>query len=86
MIRKQKSSPSKNKKQVLGLDHQESQPDDWEQMTIKGFCQDLEKSYFRLTSAPDPQEVRPEEVLWKSLKLISKKWKKQEADYRYIDE
>lgn len=55
-------------------------------MTIKGTCQTLEKPYFRLTSAPDPADVRPEEVLEKSLKLISKKWKKRQNDYRYIDE
>jgi SAC3 family protein LENG8/THP3 len=53
---------------------------------VKGTCQTLEKAYFRLTSAPDPADVRPEEVLEKSLKLMSKKWKKREADYRYIDE
>ena len=68
------------------MERQESYGEDWEQMTVKGNCQTLEKSFFRLTTAPDPDEVRPEEVLWKSLKLISKKWKKQQADYRYIDE
>lgn len=55
-------------------------------MTIRGTCQTLEKSYFRLTSAPDPADVRPEEVLQKSLKLMSGKWKRKEADYRYIDD
>jgi hypothetical protein len=55
-------------------------------MTIKGTCQNIEKSYFRLTSAPDPSDVRPEEILNLALKMISKKWKNREADYRYIDE
>lgn len=55
-------------------------------MTIRGTCQTLEKPYFRLTSAPDPADVRPEEVLQKALKLMSGKWKHRQADYRYIDE
>jgi hypothetical protein len=77
MYRKQKSSVSPSKpKSSLTMERQESYGGDWEQMTIKGNCQTLEKSFFRLTAAPDPDEVRPEEVLWKSLKLISKKWKK----------
>lgn len=46
----------------------------------------LEKAYFRLTSAPDPADVRPEEILQKTLKLMSGKWKRKEADYRYIDD
>ena len=53
---------------------------------VRGMCQTLEKPFFRLTSAPDPYEVRPEEVLEKSLRLMSKKWKKHQNDYRYIDE
>jgi len=53
---------------------------------VRGTCQTLEKPYFRLTSAPDPAEVRPEEILEKSLKLMSKKWKRHQNDYRYIDE
>lgn len=61
-------------------------PLDLKQMTVKGTCQVLEKAYFRLTQAPDPAEVRPEEILQQSLKLMSKKWKKRQADYRYIDE
>lgn len=64
---------------------QQSQPD-YSKATVKGTCTNLEKPYFRLTSAPDPADVRPEEVLEKSLKLMSKKWKKKQNDYRYIDE
>lgn len=53
---------------------------------IKGTCTKLEKSYFRLTSAPEPSEVRPEEVLQITLNLMKKKWRNKEADYMYLDD
>jgi hypothetical protein len=34
----------------------------------------------------DPSEVRPENVLKKTLKLLVEKWKNKEADYKYIDD
>lgn len=40
---------------------------DYSTVSLVGTCQDLEKSYFRLTSAPDPATVRPEAVLKKAL-------------------
>jgi SAC3 family protein LENG8/THP3 len=30
---------------------------DWDELTIKGTCQEIEKRYLRLTSAPDPSTV-----------------------------
>jgi hypothetical protein len=30
---------------------------DWDAMTVKGTCQEIEKRYLRLTSAPDPSTV-----------------------------
>ena len=38
--------------------------------TVVGTCQELEKKYLRLTSAPDPRTVRPEPVLRKTLEHI----------------
>lgn len=58
---------------------------DWDQMTVKGYCQDLEKQYLRLTSAPDPATVRPESVLKKTIKMLREKWQENE-DYDYICE
>ncbi|KAL3441246.1 SAC3/GANP/Nin1/mts3/eIF-3 p25 family-domain-containing protein [Aspergillus insuetus] len=50
---------------------------------VVGRCQELEKNYFRLTSAPNPDTVRPLPVLMKTLDLLKKKWKK-DNNYTYI--
>jgi hypothetical protein len=55
-------------------------------ITIVGTCQTLEKQYLRLTTIPDPSQVRPQFVLMKSLKLLKDKWKNKQADYNYISE
>ena len=39
--------------------------------------QELEKRYYRLTSAPNPDTVRPLAVLEKTLEHLKKKWKKE---------
>ncbi|KAI8147788.1 SAC3/GANP/Nin1/mts3/eIF-3 p25 family-domain-containing protein [Fennellomyces sp. T-0311] len=51
--------------------------------TIVGTSTQLEKNYFRLTSAPDPTTVRPPQVLKKTLELLKKKWR-EEQNYTYI--
>ena len=50
---------------------------------IVGLSQKLEKNYFRLTSAPNPDDVRPLEVLRKTLDHLKKKWR-TDANYTYI--
>ncbi|KKK13117.1 hypothetical protein AOCH_005824 [Aspergillus ochraceoroseus] len=50
---------------------------------VVGTCQNLEKNYFRLTSAPKPDTVRPLPVLMKTLDLLKKKWKR-DNNYGYI--
>ncbi|KAL9625735.1 MAG: hypothetical protein Q9160_000055 [Pyrenula sp. 1 TL-2023] len=50
---------------------------------VVGRSQSLEKNYFRLTSAPNPDAVRPLPVLQKALELLKKKWRK-ESNYTYI--
>jgi hypothetical protein len=49
---------------------------------VVGTCQKLEKNYFRLTSAPKPEEVRPVPILEEMFTLLRKKWK-TEHKYSY---
>ncbi|KAJ0259535.1 SAC3 family protein A [Hirschfeldia incana] len=51
---------------------------DWDALTVKGTCQEIEKRYLRLTSAPDPSTVRPEDVLEKALLMV------QESPKNYL--
>ncbi|BFI21799.1 SAC3 family protein LENG8/THP3 [Marchantia polymorpha subsp. ruderalis] len=43
---------------------------DWDSLTVRGTCQEIEKRYLRLTSAPDPSTVRPEDILRKALAMV----------------
>ncbi|KAJ6161308.1 hypothetical protein N7470_004704 [Penicillium chermesinum] len=61
----------------------ETRKPEGEQGPVVGRCQTLEKNYFRLTSAPNPESVRPLPVLRRALDLLKKKWK-AESNYTYI--
>ncbi len=47
---------------------------------MSGTSLSIEKSYLRLTSAPDPKTVRPLRILMMSLDNVKAKWKTDE-DY-----
>ena len=54
-----------------------------DQGPVIGRCQTLEKKYFRLTSAPNADTVRPLSILEKSLDFLKRKWRK-ENNYSYM--
>lgn len=59
---------------------------DWSTFTVKGTCKTLEKSYFRLTSAPDPRTVRPQKILERALYLVCDKVRVGKENYFYAQD
>ncbi|AAS54176.2 AGL315Wp [Eremothecium gossypii ATCC 10895] len=51
---------------------------------VVGRCRTLEKRYLRLTSEPDPEKVRPLDVLEKAYEFIMNKYRSKEATYPYV--
>ncbi len=57
--------------------------DAYDGKVVQGTCQRLEKSYFRLTSAPDPAVVRPESVLKLALAQLVASLREGSTTYFY---
>ncbi len=55
-------------------------------LIIKGTSNLVEKVFYRLTSAPDPANVRPEPVLKLALKMLEAKWLEKKTGFKYIDD
>ncbi|POY72168.1 hypothetical protein BMF94_4805 [Rhodotorula taiwanensis] len=56
---------------------------DWDQYTIVGKNTKLEKPYLRLTSLPDPNTIRPLDILKQTLELLKRKWR-DENNYNWV--
>lgn len=52
-------------------------------VAVKGTCQEVEKSYFRLTSKPDPNLVRPEPILRQALNRLVDLLRMGKVNYFY---
>jgi SAC3/GANP family len=70
--------PTKKKSQGLNLvfgNEDTIEEADWDDLTIKGTCTDIEKRYFRLIAPPEPSAVRPLHILKLAFERVLAKYK-----------
>lgn len=65
------------------FDHAKDGDDEYG-FTVVGTCEDIEKDFLRLTSAPKPSAVRPPHILKQSLAHIKQLWRDAERDYDWV--
>ena len=63
-------------KSVIGGSKRQLNESDYENMTVKGTCQVLEKEYLRLTAPPRADLVRPQNILEEHLTNLKSKYNK----------
>ena len=49
-------------------------------------CNNIEKEYYRMNELPDPNQIRPENILKKSLKMLKEKYESNKFPYKYFEE
>lgn len=72
-------------KRMIGGSGKQLDETDFEQMTVKGTCQVLEKEYLRLTAPPRAELVRPQPILEQHLaNLLQEYLKKKSKRHDYL--
>ena len=82
-------APDATLRAAASFDDLETKETAWDAFTVRGTCERLEKSYFRLTSAPDPGTVRPEAVLRAALRRLRSREVAGDANkytYHYLND
>ncbi|KAH9176031.1 SAC3/GANP/Nin1/mts3/eIF-3 p25 family-domain-containing protein [Lactarius sanguifluus] len=79
------ANPWRSASPFVNADDPEADPNvpNWDQYTIVGTCQDIFKDYLRLTSDPNPEQIRPYHVLQQSLTELKKRWR-EKTPYNWI--
>ncbi|KAI9464586.1 SAC3/GANP/Nin1/mts3/eIF-3 p25 family-domain-containing protein [Lactarius psammicola] len=79
------ANPWRSASPFVNADDPEADPNvpNWDQYTIVGTCQEIFKDYLRLTSDPNPEQIRPYHILQQSLTELKKRWR-EKTPYNWI--
>ena len=71
-------------KETIGGSNKPLTQDDYEQMTVKGTCQVLEKEYLRLTAPPRAERVRSRAILQEHLTNLKEEQQRMDSRREYL--